>query len=135
MLQPKRQKYRKQFRRAATRIRDKGTDLSFGEYGLKAMEDGWLSANQLEASRRAIAFFTRKGGKSWIRVFPDKAITRKAAGTRMGSGKGDIAGYVAVVTPGKIIFEISGIPMASAKDAMERASHKLSIKTLFIAKE
>lgn len=135
MLQPKKTKYRRQFRTGARTIGSRGASLAFGDYGLKSEQQGWLSEKQIEAARRAITHFTKRGGKIWIRVFPDKPVTRKAAGTRMGSGKGDTKGYVAVITPGKIIFEMTGVPQATAKEAFLRAAHKLPMKTRFIAKE
>lgn len=135
MLQPKKQKFRKQFRRSGLTIRTKGSALSFGEYGLKSQGRGWVSAAQIEAARRSLAFFTRRGGKVWVRIFPDKPITKKAAGARMGSGKGDIFAYVCAVNPGRVMFEIAGVAKDVAEEAMRRASHKLPIKTNFIIKE
>jgi large subunit ribosomal protein L16 len=135
MLQPKKQNYRKQFRGGAKTVSERGSELAFGEYGLKSQGRSWVSAVQLEAARRSIIFFTRKGGRVWTRVFPDKPISKKAAGTRMGGGKGDIAGYVVVVVPGKILFEIGGVTRELAKQAMTRAGEKLPIKTSFVSKE
>lgn len=135
MLQPKKQKFRKQFRGSGKTKREKGSSLSFGDYGLKAKGCRWLSAVQLEAARRSLIFFTRKGGKVWTRVFPDKPITKKAAGARMGGGKGDINGYVVPITPGKIIFEIAGVSREIAVQAMRRAGQKLPIRTIFVTKE
>lgn len=135
MLAPKKQKYRKQFRRRKKTVSSKATSLSFGDYGLKALESAVLSANQIEAARIAIARTTKRGGKIWIRVFPDKPVTKKSVGSRMGGGKGDLAGYVAVVTPGRIIFEVAGVSPEVAQEALNKAAHKLSIKTKFIAKE
>lgn len=134
MLQPKKMKYRKQFRTGATTIASRGISLAFGDYGLKAEQGGWLSEKQIEAARRAVSHFTRRGGKIWIRVFPDKPITQKAAGTRMGKGKGDVKGYVAVVTPGRILFEITGVTREVAQEAFLRAAHKLPVKTRFVIK-
>lgn len=134
MLQPKKRKYQKQFRTGAKTIASRGTSLAFGDYGLKSQDYGWLLEKQIEAARRAIAHFTRRGGKVWIRLFPDKPVTQKAAGTRMGSGKGDVKGFVAVVTPGKIIFEITGVSKEIAQEAFSRAAHKLPVKTRFVAK-
>jgi large subunit ribosomal protein L16 len=134
MLQPKRQKFRKQFRKGATAITEKGSKLAFGEYGIKAMTSGEVSEKQLEAARRTIAFFTRKGGKIWVRVFPDKPITKKAAGTRMGSGKGDVVGFVVPVTAGKILFEIGGIGAIEAKEAVRQAGHKIPLRTRYVSK-
>lgn len=135
MLQPKKPKYRKQFRPGARAMACRGTTLAFGEYGLKSMGRGQLSEQQIEAARRTITHFTRRGGKVWIRLFPDKPVTGKPAGTGMGAGKGDVKNYVAVVTPGKIIFEIAGVTGEIAQEALSRAAHKLSIKTRFVAKE
>lgn len=134
-MQPKKPKYRKQFRTGARVVASRGTSLAFGEYGIKSMERGWLSEQQIEAGRRTITHFTRRGGKVWIRLFPDKPVTGKGAGVGMGAGKGDVKGYVAVVTPGKVIFEIAGVPREIAQEALSRATHKLSVKTRFIAKE
>ncbi|MFZ5365685.1 MAG: 50S ribosomal protein L16 [Patescibacteria group bacterium] len=134
MLQPKKQKFKKQFRRGARVISEKGANIVFGDFGLKAVTRGRLSEKQLEAARRAISFFTRKEGKIWVRVFPDKPVTQKAAGTRMGSGKGDVVGFVVPVTPGKIIFEVSGIPLEAAREALRRAGYRIPFKTRFVAK-
>lgn len=135
MLQPKKSKYRKQFKRGARTIACRGAALAFGEFGLKSQVLGWLSENQIEAARRTITHFTRRGGRVWIRVFPDKPVTAKAAGSRMGAGKGEVKGYVAVVTPGKVIIEIGGVSREIAQEALLRAAHKLPLKTRFIAKE
>ncbi|KKU03087.1 MAG: 50S ribosomal protein L16 [Candidatus Amesbacteria bacterium GW2011_GWB1_47_26] len=134
MLQPKKQKYRKQFRGHMGGSASRGNTLNFGEYGLKAISRGWLSAKQIEAARKAITHYSQRGGKVWIRVFPDKPITKKALGTRMGSGKGDIVDYVAVVTPGRIIFEIAGVPEEVARTAFRRAIAKLPFKFRVISK-
>ncbi len=135
MLQPKKQKYKKQFRRRKLlSLAQKGSEIAFGEFGLKAVSRGILSEKQIEASRRAISFFTRKGGKIWIRVFPDKPITKKPAGMGMGSGKGEVVGFVIPVSAGRIIFEVSGIPFGEAKRALGRAADKLPLKTRFVSK-
>ena len=134
MLQPKKQKYRKQFRGHMNGSASRGNVLSFGEYGMKAISRGWLSAKQIEAARKAIAHYSQRGGKVWIRVFPDKPITKKALGTRMGSGKGDIVDYVAVITPGRIIFEIAGVTEDVARTAFARAIAKLPFKFRIISK-
>lgn len=134
MLQPKKQKFRKQFRGSAKTISARGSSLSFGEYGLKSEGRSWVSAVQLEAARRSLIFYTRKGGRVWIRVFPDKPISKKAAGTRMGGGKGDISGYVVPIVPGKILFEMAGVSKEIATEAMRRAGHKLPIKTSFVTR-
>ena len=135
MLQPKRQKHQKYFRGKMRGLSVLGSSLSFGEFGLKSLDRGWLSSNQIEAARKAISHHTKRGGKVWIRVFPDKPITAKASGSRMGSGKGDIKGYVAVVKPGRILFELAGVPRQTAAEAMRLAGNKLPFKTKFIASE
>src|SRR4030042_5977445 len=125
MLQPKRRKFRKDFRGRRRGKAVRGSTVSFGEYGLKTLECGWLSANQIEAGRRAITHTLKRGGKVWVRVFPDKPVTSRPAGQRMGGGKGDIDRYVVVITPGKIIFEIAGVDFMIAKKALEKASAKM----------
>jgi len=135
MLQPKRQKYRKQFRGKMRGEAQRGNQISFGDYALKAEQRGWVYSKQIEAARKSITHLTKKTGKLWIRIFPDKPYTKKGAGVRMGSGKGDIEGYVAVVKPGRIIFELAGVTEEDAKRAMYLAANKLPIKTLFIKKE
>lgn len=135
MLQPKKQKYRKQFRGRMKGTAGRGHKVDFGEYGLKSLGRAWVSAKQIEAARRAIAHHTKRGGKIWIRVFPDKPVTGKPAGVRMGSGKGEITGYVAVVTPGRILFELAGVSEEVAYQALSRAAAKLPIKTRIIRRE
>lgn len=135
MLQPKRQKHRKQFRGQMPGLSWRGATVAFGEFGLKALERGWVSAKQIEAARKAISRHAQRGGKVWIRIFPDKPITKKALGTRMGSGKGDIEEYVAVVTPGRILYEIAGVSEEIAKIAFTRAAAKLPIKVKLVGKE
>lgn len=135
MLQPKKQKHRKQFRGTRGGLSQRGSTVSFGEYGLKALGCDWVTARQIEAARRAVVHFTKRAGKTWVRVFPDKPITQKPAGTRMGSGKGDISQYVAVVRPGKILFEIAGIPSSDAIEALTRAGHKMPIRTKVVTRE
>lgn len=134
MLMPKRVKYRKAHRGRMKGRASRGTKISFGEYGLQAVEPCWMTSRQIEAARRAIVRFVRRGGKLWIRVFPDKPVTAKAAETRMGSGKGNVDHWVAVVKPGRILFEMGGVSEEVARDAMRLASHKLPIRTQFIAK-
>lgn len=134
MLQPKRQKYRKQFRGKRTGTSLRSSQIDFGEYGLQALENCWLTARQIEAARKAVNHYLKRSGKLWIRVFPDKPITKKPAGAHMGGGKGDIDTYVAVVKKGKIIFELAGISLEIAEEALRRAGHKLPIKTKFISK-
>jgi large subunit ribosomal protein L16 len=135
MLQPRKEKYRKKFRGKMRGSSLRGSTLEFGDFGLKALDRAWLTANQIEAARKAITHFTKRSGKVWIRIFPDKPITSKAQGVRMGSGKGDVKGYVCVVKPGKIIFELAGVPLEIAEEALKRAGHKLPFKTKIIAKE
>lgn len=133
MLQPKKQKYRKQFRGTIKGKAQRGNTVSFGEYGLKSLGLGWITDRQIEAARRAIIHFTKRTGKIWVRIFPDKSITHKPVGVRMGSGKGDIVGYVAVIRPGQMLFEIAGLPPADAIAAMKRAGHKLPLKTKVVS--
>ena len=134
LLQPRRTKYRKQFRGKMSGIAKRANQLDFGQFGLKALEAGWLKANQIESARRAMTNYTKRGGRIWIRVFPDKPITKHPAESRMGSGKGDVEGYVAVVKPGTLIFEMGAVTEVVAKEAMRLASHKLPLKTRFISK-
>ena len=131
---PKKVKYRKQMRGRRTGKAWRGSSLAFGEYGLKALECVWLTNRQIEAARVAISRFTKRGGKLWIRVFPDKPFTKKPAETRMGKGKGAPEYWVAVVLPGRMLFELEGVDLATAKEAMTVAAHKLPIKTKFIAR-
>ena len=133
MLQPSRTKYRKQFR-GKMRGNSKGNLVAFGEYGLKALECGWITSNQLEASRRAIAHATKRNGRMWVRIFPDKPVTEKGTGT-MGAGKGDVKGYVAVVKPGRIIFEVSGISEADSQIALKLAAAKLPVVCRIVNKK
>ncbi len=135
MLAPKRAKHRKAFRGKRTGKSERGSHMNFGEYGLKAMTDGWVTSRQIEAARRALTHYTKRGGRIWIRIFPDKPVTKKPPETRMGSGKGDVYEYVAVVRPGRVLFEMGGIPLADAKESLRLASAKLPIKTRFITKE
>ncbi len=135
MLEPKKKKYRKQFRGKMKGKSVRGSTLAFGDYGLKSLGRGWLTSRQIEAARRAITHQTKRQGKVWIRVFPDKPVTKKPAGVRMGSGKGAVDHYVAVVTPGRIIFELAGVEEAIASEAIERAGAKLPFKTKFVKKE
>ncbi len=129
MLMPKRVKYRKQHRGRMRGVSKGGTEVSFGEYGLKSMEPGWVTNRQIEAARIAMTRKIKRGGKVWVNVFPDKPVTKKPAETRMGSGKGNPEEWVAVVKPGRIMFEIAGVPEYLAKEALRLASHKLPIKT------
>ena len=129
MLQPKRIKYRNMHRGRRKGISVAGSRINFGEYGLKATEACWLTARQIEAARRAMTRYARRGGKLWIRVFPDKSVTNRAAETRMGSGKGAVDHWVAVVRPGRVLFEIAGVPEETAREALRLASSKLPIST------
>lgn len=136
MLMPKRVKFRKPH--SAPRIKGfakRGTEIAFGEYGLKALEPRWVTARQLEASRVAITRYIKKGGKLWLRVFPDKAITKHPAETRMGKGKGAPEAWAAVIKPGRILFEVEGIPEETAREAFLRAAHKLPIRTKFVVRD
>lgn len=133
-MQPKRQKYRKQFRGHRKGSATRGYEIGFGEYGLKSLGRGWLSARQIESARRAIAHTTSRGGKIWIRVFPDKPVTGRAAGVRMGGGKGDIKEYVAVITPGRILFELAGATEEVTKEAFTRAAAKLPFETRIVSR-
>lgn len=135
LLVPKRVKHRKTFTGKRGGVATRGNKLDFGTYGLKTIERGWISSRQIEAARRAATHFTSRGGRLWIRIFPDKPITKHPAESRMGSGKGDVTGYVAVVRPGNIIFEIGAVSEAIAKEAMRLATHKLPVKTIFVTKE
>src|SRR3989344_9240918 len=131
LLQPSRLKYRKTFKGKRTGVATRNNLLSFGQFGLKAMECGWLTSRQLEAARRAMAHYTQRGGRIWIRAYPDKPITKHPAESRMGSGKGDVEGYVAVVKPGQLIFEMGAVTEEIAKEALRLAAHKLPIATRF----
>ncbi len=135
MLMPKRVKYRKQQRGRMKGKAYRGAEVHFGDYGLQALEPGWISARQIEAARRAIVRAVKRRGKVWIRIFPDKPVTKKPAETRMGSGKGNVELWVAVVKPGRILFEIGGLPRELALEALRLASHKLSVKTKIVARE
>ena len=135
MLQPKKSKYRKQFRGKMRGISKQGSQLAFGDYGLKSLGRGWLTARQLEAARRAITHYTKRAGRVWIKVFPDKPVTKKPAGAKMGKGKGDPDHFVTVIKPGRIIFELTGVSQEIAAEAMRRAGAKLPFKTKFVQKE
>ncbi len=132
MLVPKRVKYRKQQRGRMTGLATRGEDIQFGEYALQALEPAWITQRQIEAARRAIVRFIKRKGRLWIRIFPDKPVTAKPAETRMGSGKGSVDHYVCVVKPGRIMFEMSGIDEAEAKEALRLAGYKMPIKTKFL---
>ncbi|AFZ48139.1 LSU ribosomal protein L16 RplP [Cyanobacterium sp. HL-69] len=134
MLSPRRTKFRKQHRGRMTGNAYRGNSINFGDYALQAIEPCWITSRQIEAARRAITRYVRRGGKIWIRIFPDKPVTMRPAETRMGSGKGNPEYWVAVVKPGRIMFEIAGIPEATAREAMRLAAAKLPIKTKFITR-
>ena len=134
MLIPKRVKHRKQHRGRMAGKATKGNFIAYGEYGLQATECGWITSRQIEAARVAMTRYIKRGGKVWIKIFPDKPVTAKPAETRMGSGKGAPEYWVAVVKPGRVLFEISGIPEDVAREAMRLAQHKLPIKTKFITR-
>jgi large subunit ribosomal protein L16 len=135
MLQPKRSKFRKVHRGHRRGMAHSGNTIAFGEFGIQALEPAWITARQIEAARRAITHTMRRGGKVWIRIFPDKVVTAKPAETRMGSGKGAPDHWVAVVRPGRMLFEIAGVRTEVAQEALRLASHKLPIGTRFVAKE
>ncbi len=135
MLLPKRVKYRRVHRGRMKGKALRGNFVSHGEYGLQAIEPCWITSNQIEAARIAMTRYTRRGGQVWIKIFPDKPVTEKPAETRMGSGKGSPEYWVSVVKPGKVLFEIAGVPEETAREALRLASHKLPCKTKFIAKE
>lgn len=134
MSSPRRTKFRKQQRGRMEGVATRGSNLSFGDFGLQALEPAWITSRQIEASRRAMTRYIRRGGKIWIRIFPDKPVTMRPAETRMGSGKGSPEYWVAVVKPGRILFEIQGVSEEIAREAMRLASHKMPIKTKFIVR-
>jgi large subunit ribosomal protein L16 len=134
MLMPKRVKYRKAQRGRMKGKATRGASIAFGDFGLKAMEPGWITQRQIEATRVALTRMMKREGKVWIRIFPDKPVTKKPAETRMGSGKGSPEFWVAVVKPGRVLFELGGINRATAAEAMKLAAHKLSIKTKFVTR-
>ena len=134
MLQPKRTKYRKVFKGRNEGLSWNGSAVSFGEYGLKATSHGALTARQIEAGRRTVTRYVKRGGKLWIRVFPDKPITRKPIEVRMGSGKGSVEFWVAVVAPGRVLYEMEGVPEATAREAFRLAAAKLSVQTTFVTR-
>jgi large subunit ribosomal protein L16 len=135
MLQPKRVKYRKEHRGRRRGNTKGGSRVEFGEYGLKALDRGWVSNRQIEAARIAMTRKIKRGGKVWINIFPDKPVTKKPAETRMGSGKGTPEEWVAVVKPGRVMFELSGVPESLAREAMRLAGHKLPVRTKFVLRE
>jgi large subunit ribosomal protein L16 len=135
MLMPKRVKYRKVMRGRRRGIASRGNEVSFGDFGLQALEPAWISSRQIEAARRAIVRYVRRGGKLWIRVFPDHPVTKRPAETRMGGGKGAVEFWAAVVRPGLMLFEVAGLTETEAREAMRLASHKLPIRTQFVRRE
>ena len=132
MLMPKKVKYRKQQRGRRKGKAWRGSSIAFGQYGLKALEAGWLTDKQIEAARVAVTRFIKRGGKIWVRVFPDKPITKKPAETRMGKGKGPPEGWVAVIKPGRVLYEMEGVTPEEAREALRLASHKIGIRTMFV---
>ncbi|MDP2720881.1 MAG: 50S ribosomal protein L16 [bacterium] len=135
MLQPKRVKYRRAFRGSRAGIATRGSSIKYGNFALKSLESGWLTARQIESARRAMTHYTKRGGRLWIRVFPDKPITKKPPETRMGSGKGMVDHYVAVIKPGTILFEMGGVDRVVAAEAMKRAAAKLPVEVKFLVSE
>ena len=135
MLMPKRTKHRKVHRGRRTGMAKRGTKVNFGEFGLQALGEAWITARQIEAARITISRTIKRGGKVWITIFPDKPVTMKPAETRMGSGKGNPEFWVAVVKPGRVLFELAGVPEDLARDAFRRAGHKLPIKTRFLTRD
>lgn len=134
MLSPRRTKFRKQQRGRMTGLATRGNEIAFGQFGLQAIEPSWITSRQIEACRRAMNRYLKRGGKIWIRIFPDKPVTMRPAETRMGSGKGSPEFWVSVVKPGRILFEIGGVPEETARESMRLAMHKLPIKVKFIVK-
>ncbi|MDD5949577.1 MAG: 50S ribosomal protein L16 [Lachnospiraceae bacterium] len=134
MLMPKRTKHRKQFRGSMRGKAMRGNKISNGEFGIVAMEPCWIKSNQIEAARVAMTRYIKRGGKVWIKIFPDKPVTHRPLGTRMGKGKGAVEYWVAVVKPGRVMFEISGVPEETAREALRLASHKLPVKCKIVSK-
>lgn len=134
MLMPRKMKYRKQMRGSMKGNATRGTKLAYGEFGILTLEIGWISSQQIEAARRAMTHYTKRVGRVFITIFPDKPFSKKPPEVRMGGGKGDTAGYVAPVKPGRIMFELAGVPEEIAREALRRAAHKLPVKTRIIAK-
>lgn len=134
LIQPRKEKYRKQFRGRRKGKALRGNEIAFGDYALKATSTGWVSGKQLEAARKKITFMTKRSGKYWARVFPDKPVTGKPVGVKMGSGKGAVDQHVAVVKRGAIVFELAGVTEETAREAFRKAGHKLSVSTTFVEK-
>ena len=135
MLMPKKVKHRKTFKGRMTGAAQRGTEINYGDFGLQSLECGWLSSRQIEAARRAMTRYIKRGGKIWIRAFPDKPLTRKPAETRMGKGKGSPDSWVAVIRPGMVLYEMQGVDEAMAREAFRLAAHKLPMKTKFVMRE
>lgn len=135
MLEPRKRKFRKEFRGKMGGIASSSNKVDFGEYGLRSLESGWINAREIEAARRAMTGYTKRKGKVWIRIFPHKPYTKKAVNSKMIGGKGDVEGYVAVVTPGTILVEIGGVSEEIAREALRLAGHKFSVKTKFIKRK
>lgn len=135
MLQPKKTKYRKMMKNPQTGKATRGQNIDFGKVAIKAMSPGWITSRQIEAARRAMTRYVKRGGKIWIRIFPDKPITKKPNEVRMGSGKGSLDHYVAVIKPGRVLFEMDGVTNEVAKEAMRLATHKLPVKTKIVFKD
>lgn len=135
MLQPKIRKHRKEFRGKMGGIASANNSIAFGEYGLKSMENGWIKAREIEAARRAITGFMKRKGKVWVKIFPHKPYTHKGTNSKMIAGKGEVEGYVAVVRPGNMLFELSGVTREIAQEAMRLGAHKLSVQTKFVSKK
>jgi len=135
MLMPKKMKFRKQQRGSIKGIALRGSDFAFGKFGLKVLEPGWITARSIESARRAMTRYIKRGGQIWIRIFPDKPVTMTSAEVPMGSGKGAVDHFVAVVRPGRILFEMDGVDQTTAKEAMRLAQYKLNLKTKFISKD
>jgi len=135
MLSPKRVKFRKRFKGRTKGLATRGNEVSFGHYGLKAIEPGWVTNRQIEAARVALTRHIKRGGKVWVNLFPDKPFTKKPAETRMGSGKGNPEYWVCVVKPGRVMFELAGVDEGQAREALRLAAHKLPIKTRFVSRE
>lgn len=135
MLSPRKLKYRKSFRGKRAGYAQRGSELAFGQYGIKSLDNGWVTARQIESARRAMTRYVRRGGQIWIRIFPDKPVTQLPAEVTMGGGKGAPSHFVAVVRPGRVLFEMAGVDSSVAREAMRLAQHKLPLKTKFIDKE
>lgn len=135
LLMPARTKYRKQFRGRRKGVATRGARISFGSFGLQALESGWITSRQIESARKVITHTTKRAGKMWVRIFPDKPVSKKPAEVKMGSGKGDVDHYVAVVKPGRILFEVGGVPEELAFEALKLAGYKLPIDVKFVSKD